>query len=1024
MARANESSGSPSPARKWVIALAIVVAVVLVVIFALPALIDVNNYRGRIQAELQGRLGRPVTLGQMHLSIVPLAFRADNVVIGEDASFRTGRPFANAQQLQVEAKLWPLLHGNVEIDSLKLTRPDVELVRNAQGVWNFASLGQQPQAASAPPPQPPAAKQPQAPAPQPPPPAQPQRKLTLSDLTITDGLVAITDQQKRQPRAVYDHIDLSAQDFAPDKAFPLTVTAHLPGQGTQQVKLDGTIGPINNSDIAATPFDGALDMDQASISAVQKFLNVPALAGNEATISGSVKLKSEGGAMRSHGTLKLADVRIHSVALGYPVAMDYDVADNLNTDELQIGKGDLKLGTTPVSIAGTVNMHATPSQLNLRVKAGNIGIQEIARLASAFGVAFNPGVDIAGTLNADISATGPANKPALNGNINASDLVITGKQLRQPVQVSQVQLAMTPQQIRSNPFQAMTGGTTVAAQFALSNYTAPNSTIDATLRTVNAQLGELLDIANAYGVSGVDGMQGSGAVSLDVHAVGPTSDANAMNFSGTGALRNATLKMPSLGRPLAVHNADIQFTRNGAALNNFSGTLGSTNATGQLSLANFSAPVVRFTLNADKVIAGEWEQMFAAQPAPAQQKTGRLQFVTPAYAATPAEPSLFNKMTGGGVITAGTVVYNALTLNNVHSNVTLNRGIVQLAPVTAEVYGGQQTGSIVLDMRTTPATYTVNSQLQKVDANQLLSSISSLKQTLYGMLAANAKGSFTSTVGGDVAKTLNGTVNLDLSNGRLANVDMLYQLASIGRFLSYGKPMQPYTSVAKLLGTFNIANGVASTNNLQADLGLGKVAGDGTINLVNDTLDMHLTAVLSKAFSGTVGGTGIGGMLQTALANNNGELVIPVIVSGSFQHPQFTPDAQKLAQMRLQNMLPTAGNPAAATAGILGSILNRQGGQAPNVGGIVGTILGQPQQQQPAPQQQQAPAGQPQQNPANPAQGQATPPQQQQPGNVFSNILNQVLQNQQQKKPPPAPPPPQQQQQNQQQPQAPPQQPR
>lgn len=1022
MARANESSGRPSHARKWVIALAIVVAIILAVIFVLPALIDVNNYRGRIQAELQSRLGRPVALGEMHLSIVPLAFRADNVVIGEDANFRTGRPFANAQQLQVEAKLWPLLHGNVEIDSLKLTRPDVELVRNTQGVWNFASLGQPPQAAPAP-----QAKQPpaQAPAPQQPAPPQPQpqRKLTLSNLAITDGLVAITDQQKRQPRTVYDHIDLSAQDFAPDKAFPLTVTAHLPGQGTQQVKLDGTIGPVNNSDIAATPFDGALDMDQASISAVQKFLNVPALAGTEATLSGSVKLKSEGGAMRSNGTLKLADVKIHNVALGYPVAMEYDVADNLNTDELQIGKGDLKLGKTPVSIAGTVNMHGTPSQLNLRVKAGNIGIQEIARLASAFGVAFNPGAEIAGTLNADISATGAANKPALNGTINASDLVITGKQLKQPVQVSQVQLAMTPQQIRSNPFQAKTGGTTVAAQFALSNYTAPHSTIDATLRTVNAQLGELLDIANAYGVSGVDGMQGNGAVSLDVHAVGPTSDANAMTFSGTGALRNATLKMPSLGRPLAVHNADVQFTRNGAALNNFSGTLGSTNATGQLSLANFSAPVVRFTLNADKVIASEWEQMFAAQPAPAQPKTGRLQLVTPAYAATPAEPSLFNKMTGGGVITAATVIYNALTLNNVHSNVTLNRGIVQLAPVTAQVYGGQQTGSIVLDMRTTPATYTVNTQLQKVDANQLLSSISSLKQTLYGMLAANAKGSFTSTAGSDVAKTLNGTVNLDLTNGRLANVDMLYQLASIGRFLSYGKPMQPYTSVAKLLGTFNIANGVASTNNFQADLGLGKVAGDGTINLVNDTLDMHLTAVLSKAFSGTVGGTGIGGMLQTALANNNGELVIPVIVSGSFQHPQFTPDAQKLAQMRLQNLLPTAGNPAAATAGILGSILNRQGGQAPNVGGIVGTILGQPQQQPPVPQQQQAPpAGQSQQNPANPAQGQAPPPQQQQPGNVFSNILNQVLQNQQQKKQPPAPPPPQQQQQN--PPPPPPQQPR
>ena len=58
----------------------------------------------------------------------------------------------------------------------------------------------------------------------------------------------------------------------------------------------------------------------------------------------------------------------------------------------------------------------------------------------------------------------------------------------------------------------------------------------------------------------------------------------------------------------------------------------------------------------------------------------------------------------------------------------------------------------------------------------------------------------------------------------------------------------------------------------------------GAANLADQTLNMHVMAVLSKEFSQRVGGTNVGGYLQTALANKNGELVIPVIVTGL---PQF-----------------------------------------------------------------------------------------------------------------------------------------
>ena len=151
-------------------------------------------------------------------------------------------------------------------------------------------------------------------------------------------------------------------------------------------------------------------------------------------------------------------------------------------------------------------------------------------------------------------------------------------------------------------------------------------------------------------------------------------------------------------------------------------------------------------------------------------------------------------------------------------------------------------------------------------------------------------------------------------------------------------------------GSYNIHNGVAQTSDTKAALDIGNLAANGTINLVSQDLNMHVTAVLNKSFSQSVGGTGVGGYLNTALANKNGELVLPVLITGNMNHPMVAPDVQQIAKMKLNNLLPTAGG-----------LLNGKGG-ANNLGGMVGGIVGGQQQgQQPAksdqPQQQTNPLG-------------------------------------------------------------------
>jgi uncharacterized protein involved in outer membrane biogenesis len=948
--------------RKLVITIAVIVVLLIAAVLIVPRLIDVNQYHGQIQAQLQKRLGRQVTLGNMGLRLFPPAFDVENTTIAEDPQFATNRPFATADKLAVSVKFWPLLRKQLEVNSLELVHPHIELVRNAQGVWNFATLGQEskPAAAQKVPPQaptpttttgPPGSQSPAG--------KQPAGQLTLANLFINDGQVAITDLQKHQSRAVYDHIDLNVNDFAPDQQFSMKLTAHLPGEGKQAIWLEGKGGPIKEADMLNTPFDGTLRLNQVSTGAAQKFLNSQSLNGIDAVITGDAKVKSSGGKLASNGTIKVENARIHNVNVGYPIALDYDVADDLTNDVIQIHKGNLKLGATPVSLAGTVNTRPTPSQIDLKLTASNASIEEMARLASAFGVAFGKDVDVKGQVNADIQARGAMDKPALNGQLSARNLDISGKEIPQPVKVNDITLVLTPDIVRSNEFAATTGSTTVNVSFALSQYSAPNSSISATLRAPNARIGELINIAKAAGVSAVDGISGDGTLSLDVKAQGSTRNLSALNFDGTGKISNATLKMPSLTKPLQIKNSDMRFSQNSASLQNIALTLGSTNAGGTITLKNFDAPQVQFALNADKVNVAELQQIFAATPAQPAKRANFWHFVPEANAQTKAEPSILTKMTGGGTVAIGVIQYDDLLLNNAHANVTLDHGLIKMNPVTADVYGGKEDGSITIDMRPAQPVYNVNLKTEKVDANKLISSVSDVKQTIYGLLASNVNASFSSAPGTNIARSLNGNLAINLTNGKLMHLDLLHELASVGKFLGNGfGPPKGFTNLVQVTGNFDVKNGLAQTNNLKAVIDGGTMAAAGLINLADQSLNLHVTAVLNKAISQQVGGTQVGGFMNTALANNQGELVLPVIVTGTFQHPQVTPDVQQIAKMKLDNLLPTSKNPGQLTTGILGAILGNknQGGasgqqpagqqQKGGIGGILGALGGQQQQQQ------------------------------------------------------------------------------
>src|SRR5215470_12895937 len=279
-----------------------VIAGILVIALAIGwFFLDVNHYRGTIQAQLEQQLARKVTLGQMQLGLLPLRFQVANPVIAEDSRFAQGANFLQAQNLDVQVSLSSLLRGNVQVNSLELRRPVVELLKDKDGTWNFSTLGSSS--------------------------GGPARAFALDKLTIVDGQMAITDLQQKRSRTVYDHIDLTLLNYAPGRPFSFDLAAHIQGERQQEIRLKGKGGPVLESNPAGTPFQANLTLNQVGLDGLTKFLESGTSAAPGGFLSGETQIEGGSGNINAQGKLTLERARFNNVDLGFPITLDYKVSD-------------------------------------------------------------------------------------------------------------------------------------------------------------------------------------------------------------------------------------------------------------------------------------------------------------------------------------------------------------------------------------------------------------------------------------------------------------------------------------------------------------------------------------------------------------------------------------------------------------------------------------------------------------------------------------------------------------------------
>ena len=110
--------------RLFKILLSLIVFVVLLVVAAVtivPLVVDPNDYKAEIAAQVQKATGRDLQIGgDIGLSVFPwLGLELNELQLSNAPTFGE-EPFAAVQHAQVRAKLFPLLSKQFEVDKVRI----------------------------------------------------------------------------------------------------------------------------------------------------------------------------------------------------------------------------------------------------------------------------------------------------------------------------------------------------------------------------------------------------------------------------------------------------------------------------------------------------------------------------------------------------------------------------------------------------------------------------------------------------------------------------------------------------------------------------------------------------------------------------------------------------------------------------------------------------------------------------------------------------------------------------------------
>jgi AsmA protein len=363
--------------------------------------------------------------------------------------------------------------------------------------------------------------------------------------------------------------------------------------------------------------------------------------------------------------------------------------------------------------------------------------------------------------------------------------------------------------------------------------------------------------------------------------------------------------VPEVSDPEVLNRAEaalkLAATKDSVSLSDMVFKLDDSTLKGDLKVANFAKPAIRFGLQLDQIDVDRYlppqTEQVAAPPTAAA-----------AAGAQMIPVDTLRALDVNGELTIGQLKAAQLCSADISMKLVAKGGVVRVHPASAKMYQGQYKGDINLDVRGKQPKISMNESLAGVQVGPLLKDLTG-EDKLTGKTQASANLVTSGQTPDDFKKTLNGKISFAFTDGAVKGFNLAAMIRKAQAKIN-GQPPPAETGpnetdFSEITGTASVTNGIVRNRDLIAKSPLLRVEGTGDIDLPQESLDYQVTAKVVGSLEGQ-GGKG--------LADVKG-VPIPIQLSGTFTEPNYKirldkalkESAQKKVEKKLEKELEKKG---------------------------------------------------------------------------------------------------------------------
>jgi hypothetical protein len=776
------------------------VFLILLLAALVPPWINVSRYRVRVVDATSRALGRNVSASGISLRLLPRpGLVLSGFLVAEDPAYGA-EPMLRAEEVAAYIRLTSLWRGRLEISTLELENPSLNLVRGPDGHWNVEELVQRTSQVSS---APTAARRPEV-------------RPRFPYIEATGGRINFKLGQVKKAFSFTDADFALWRESETEwgvrlRAKPMRTDLALSDTGL--LRVDGRFQRADQ--LRNTPVVLQADFSKGQLGQITKLIYGRDRGWRGGT-SASASFTGTPASLSVVLDTNVDDFRRYDIALGEALRLRAHCTGTFSTDDDSLNdvlcESPVKPGTLRITGSGK-NWGADSYQIALT--AQQLPMDRIVAFARHVKKDLPPDLNASGEADAVFEVRKTADEPAKwTGGGRASHVAVHSTVLGNDLQIGQMEFTV-PAAASAKPAAAAhkrrsraqhsppPGFALLISPFSLSMGAPSPAVVNGFFDQENyrasvsgdAELTRLSQVARAFGI-GTPGIGLAGGADIRLDIAGEWAGFSAPRLSGEMRLRDVSAELQGVNEPLHVASAQANIANSAVSVTSIAGSFDKDTAiAGSASFpVHCTSPencVIHFDLHTNEISLGRVNQLL--NPGARSQPWYHLLSIGEQH-----QDALL-KLYADGKFDITHFHMGQLTADNFQGQLRMNAGRVQLDVVRSDLLGGHHSGQWTGDFTQSPPRYSGGGTLQKISMDQL--------STLMRENWASGQSQ------GKYAIAMQGTNTASLLTSATGSLDFTWTGGALHKFVLDGLPA-PLT-FSTLAGVLNFGQGKLAFDNCQ-----------------------------------------------------------------------------------------------------------------------------------------------------------------------------------------------------------------